>query len=118
MSKRDYYEILGVEKTATEEDLKKAFRRLAMKFHPDRNPDADAQEKFKEAKRPTSSLPNKSARCATSTATRRSSRAWAAVVAAVSTVPMSATFLATFLATSLAVAVRAARAEFRSALHP
>ncbi len=50
MSKRDYYEILGVEKTANEDDLKKAFRRLAMKYHPDRNPDAGAQEKFKEAK--------------------------------------------------------------------
>ena len=50
MAKRDYYEILGVERGAAEGDLKKAYRRLAMKYHPDRNPDdADAEERFKEA---------------------------------------------------------------------
>lgn len=51
MSKRDYYKVLDVAKNATEADIKKAYRRLAMKFHPDRNPgDKEAEEKFKEAK--------------------------------------------------------------------
>ena len=51
MSKRDYYEILGIEKNASEAEIKKAFKRLAMKHHPDRNPDnKESEEKFKEAK--------------------------------------------------------------------
>ncbi len=51
MAKRDYYEVLGVAKNATDDDLKKAYRKLAMKYHPDRNPDSkDAEAKFKEVK--------------------------------------------------------------------
>lgn len=51
MAKRDYYEVLSVARDAGDEDIKKAYRRLAMKYHPDRNPDDSvAEERFKEAK--------------------------------------------------------------------
>jgi molecular chaperone DnaJ len=51
MAKRDYYQVLDVPKTASEADIKKAYRRLAMKYHPDRNPgDHEAEDRFKEAK--------------------------------------------------------------------
>src|SRR5690554_5863561 len=50
MSKRDYYEVLGVSRDADSKELKRAYRKLAMKYHPDRRPDdKDAEEKFKEA---------------------------------------------------------------------
>ena len=63
MSKRDYYEILGVARDASEDDLKKAYRRCAMKFHPDRNPgDKAAEEAFKECKEAYETLSDASKR--------------------------------------------------------
>ncbi len=59
MAKRDYYETLGVAKNASEEEIKKSYRKLAMKYHPDRNPDSkESEEKFKEAKEAYEMLTN------------------------------------------------------------
>src|SRR4029453_11630540 len=58
-AKRDYYEVLGVSRTATDQEIKSAYRRLAVKYHPDKNPnDATAEEKFKEAAEAYSVLSN------------------------------------------------------------
>ena len=64
MSKRDYYEVLGVPKDAGDAEIKKAFKKLALKYHPDRNPDNPkaAEEKFKEINEAYSVLSNKQKR--------------------------------------------------------
>ena len=67
MGKRDFYEVLGVAKDASEEDIKKAYRKLAMKFHPDRNQGdkaKQAEEKFKEVKEAYEVLTDESKRAA------------------------------------------------------
>ena len=59
MAKRDFYEVLGVAKNASEDEIKKAYRKLAMKYHPDRNPDSkESEEKFKEVKEAYEMLTN------------------------------------------------------------
>ena len=59
MAKRDFYEILGVAKNSSEEEIKKSYRKLAMKYHPDRNPDSkESEEKFKEVKEAYEMLTN------------------------------------------------------------
>ncbi|MFT4758015.1 MAG: molecular chaperone DnaJ, partial [Vicingaceae bacterium] len=63
MAKRDYYEVLGVTRGATDAEMKKAYRKLALKHHPDKNPDdADAETKFKEAAEAYEVLTNKDKR--------------------------------------------------------
>ena len=63
MAKRDYYEVLGVEKNASEDEIKKAYRKIAIKYHPDRNPGSkEAEEKFKEAAEAYSVLSDKQKR--------------------------------------------------------
>ena len=59
-NKRDFYEVLGIEKTATDEEIKRAYRKLAKKYHPDANPDnkKEAEEKFKEVSEAYETLSN------------------------------------------------------------
>jgi molecular chaperone DnaJ len=65
MAKRDYYEVLGINRDAADDEIKKAYRKLAMKFHPDRNPDnPKAEEQFKEAKEAYEILSDKQKRTA------------------------------------------------------
>ena len=62
MNKRDYYEVLGVSKGASEDEIKRAFRKLAKKYHPDVSKEPDAEEKFKEAQEAYAVLSDKQKR--------------------------------------------------------
>ena len=113
MAKQDYYEILGVSKTAEEREIKKAYKRLAMKYHPDRNQgDKEAEAKFKEIKEAYEVLTDSQKRAAYDSMVmlRLSKAAWAAAVlaAAQTSAIFLVTFSAIFLAADVVVNVRRA----------
>lgn len=113
MAKQDYYEILGVSKTAEEREIKKAYKRLAMKYHPDRNQgDKEAEAKFKEIKEAYEVLTDSQKRAAYDQMVmlRLSKAAWAAAVlaAAQTSAIFLVTFSAIFLAADVVVNVRRA----------
>jgi preprotein translocase subunit Sec63 len=107
MSKKDYYEVLGVERGIDARELKKAYRRMAQKYHPDRNPDdAESEAKFKEAKEAYEVATRKNVAPMTSLGTLVLIHRWVEVVALVPAVLVISS--AMYLVTSLEVVVVAA----------
>ena len=108
--KRDYYEVLAVSRTATDQEIKSAYRRLAVKYHPDKNPnDASAEERFKEAAKRTASFQMPSSEGATIVWVTREFRAAppAQVRGARPVLAESKTFWATCLVLAMCLAVGA-----------
>lgn len=82
MGKRDYYEVLEVSRSATREEIKKAYRKQALKFHPDKNPgNKKAEEKFKEAAEAYEVLSNDEKRHATTVLAMMESKEWVMALA-------------------------------------
>lgn len=113
MAKQDYYEILGVSKTAEEREIKKAYKRLAMKYHPDRNQgDKEAEAKFKEIKEAYEVLTDSQKRAAYDqyghAAFEQGGMAAAVLAAAQTSAIFLVTFSAIFLAADVVVNVRRA----------
>ena len=119
MAKRDYYEVLGVSKTASQDEIKKAFRKLALKYHPDRNKgNEEAMNKFKEANEAYSVLSDEQKRQRSQQKDQRFRVAPAVIRSAAASVALAAEAWMIFLICSSAArdAVAAAAKLARSAV--